>query len=330
MSTQNEAVVFPERDEVRIEVEDRPEPGAGELLIETRQSLISTGTELATLGGAFQRGTFPFESVGYSNVGSVVEAGDGVDEDWVGERVASPAPHARYVVQNAEMCQRVPEDVTDDEAAFQRLGAIAMNGVRKGRVEWGETVAVYGLGLVGQLAARFARVAGARTVVGFDVAEERLEYLPDADDVVGVNPASGAGDPVDLIEAAAGRRADAVIEATADVDAVPEECRVLRDRGRLVVLSSPREAGELDYYRHVHLPGHEIIGAHLSTHPSEATPADPWTVEAHHELFFDYADSGRVDLDGLVSHRFDYREAADAYRMLSEDRTRALGVVLEW
>ena len=326
--TGNETIVFPEAEVVEIEARERPEPGPEEVLVETRRSLVSTGTELALLTGAYQRGTFPFVP-GYSNVGRVVAVGDAVGDDVLGTRVATPTAHAAYVVAPREQCRPVPEDVSDEDAAFFRLAEIAMNGVRVGDVEWGESAVVFGLGLLGQLAVRICRLAGARPVIGVELAPERLSYLPELPGVIGVD--GNEDDWTDRIaDATDGRMADVVIEATGNADALSEESRALRKRGRLVVLGSPRDETRFDFYRNSHLPGTAIVGAHVTTHPSVATPENPWTEVRNGELFFDYLADGRIEVDSLISHRGPHTDASDSYETLVEERTRAMGVLFEW
>lgn len=324
----NPTVVFPESNEVI--VTDRPEPAVGpeELLVETRRSLVSTGTELALLAGRFQRGEFPFVP-GYSNVGRVVAVGDDVDERWVGERVATPTSHAAYTTATVAECRPVPDDVSDEAATFFRLAEIAMNGVRAGNVDWGETVAVFGLGLVGQLAVRLCRLAGARRVLGLEVADDRRAALPDRPEVVGVDSA-GDGWPDAVAAATDGDLADVVVEATGEAGLVEEEFRALRDGGRLVLLGSPRGVSEFDFYANCHLPGTTIVGAHVTSHPPAANTANPWTETEHGRLFFDYLVDDRLDVAPLISHRRPHHEAPDLFEMLREDRTRAMGVVLDW
>jgi 2-desacetyl-2-hydroxyethyl bacteriochlorophyllide A dehydrogenase len=260
----NPTVVFPEPREVAIEDRERPEPGEREVLIETDTTLISTGTELTVLSGDYpdgsvwdDYGTYPFEP-GYANVGRVVDA-DGT-HFAEGDRVATWAPHAKYVTAPADDCVRVPDDVTDQQASAFAIPQIAMNGVRRGRVDWGETVAVYGLGIVGQLAARFARVAGAERVVGVDVASERVSHLPDESGVTGLDPT--ASDPaVAIDDLTNGRMADAVFEATGNPEAIPEEFDVLTEQGRLVLLSSPHGETNLDFHDAVNAPSTELTSS---------------------------------------------------------------------
>lgn len=330
----NPTVVFPEARAVELQDRDRPTPVPDEVLIETGTSMVSTGTEITVLSGDYPAGShwdaygeYPFVT-GYTNVGTVVESGSEAAID-PGTRVASWSPHAAYVTAAADECIPIPEDLSDEQAVPFAIVQIVMNGIRRGRLTWGETVVVYGLGILGQFTARLCRFAGAETVVGVDLADERIDYLPDDPGVVGVNPAET--DPVDVVdEASDGRGADVAFEVTGNPDVIPREFATLRDEGRLVILSSPHGETTLDFHDHVNAPSHEIIGAHQMSHPPVATPQQPWTKERHADLYFSYLRQGRLSVADLFSHVRGYESAPDLYRELLEDRTGAMGVRLEW
>ncbi|HWC44465.1 MAG TPA: bi-domain-containing oxidoreductase [Actinomycetota bacterium] len=186
-----------------------PAGGPGGVLVRTRFSLISTGTELmklnesklSLLGKARARpdqvrkvvqsvsqqgvrATYrkvsdrldAYTPLGYSLSGEVVEVGAGVEGLAVGQRVACAgnryALHAEYNWVPRNLCVPVPEGVADEHAAFTTVGAIAMQGYRQSEARLGETACVIGLGLVGQLLVQLLRAAGVQ-VVGLDPSPER-------------------------------------------------------------------------------------------------------------------------------------------------------------
>jgi 2-desacetyl-2-hydroxyethyl bacteriochlorophyllide A dehydrogenase len=329
------AVVFTGEREVEFRERDRPEPAPDEVLIKTRRTLISTGTELTQLTHEVPEGSvwdeitdYPSVAPGYNSVGEVIEVGADVAADRLEERVATWSGHAAYSTATPEECYPVPEGVDDEEAAFFAMALIAMQGVRRGRVDWGEGVGVYGLGLVGQLASRFCHLAGARPVVGFDLAADRRAYV-DREGVRTADPTEA--DPADLFrEATGGRLAEVVFEATGNPEAIPGETEPLTEAGRLVLLSSPRGRTEFDFHDLCNAPSYEIIGAHQTSHPDYATPWNRFTQARHADLFFEYLEQEDLDVGGLVSHTYAPEEAADAYGMLLEDRMEALGVQFDW
>src|ERR1043165_7993842 len=232
----------------RTEVADVPAPSVepGTLLIETRCTLVSAGTErmlidfgkASLLGKVRQQpervravvdkiktdGLLPtidavrnkldqHLALGYCNVGVVVAVGAGVTEFAVGDRVASNGKHAEMVRVPKNLCARVPSEVSDEGAAFTVLGAIALQGVRLAQPTLGETVVVTGLGLIGLVAVQLLRANGCR-VLGIDVDERRLAVARE----LGAETVVAADDPVAAAQQLSrGRGVDAVL-ITASTD----------------------------------------------------------------------------------------------------------------
>jgi threonine dehydrogenase-like Zn-dependent dehydrogenase len=333
---ENPTVVFREPGVVQFEDRPLPSPAPGEVLLRTRRTLISPGTELTILSGDFVPGSawegygrFPFVA-GYSGAAEVAALGDGVEGVLVGDLVAAGTPHARWATVPARAVYPLRgADVPLDLMPFVTLAATVMNGVRRAQVGWGESVVVFGLGLLGQLAVRYCRLCGARPVVGVELIDARLALAPP--DVIALHPGRLAVRDV-VSSATRGRMADIVFEATGSSQLIPSEFEVLRrEQGRFVVLSSPRGAPTtFDFHDLANRPSHTIIGAHINSHPAVETPQTPWTLARNAELFFDLISDGELDLEPLVSHRLAFGEICDAYRTLLADRSKSLAVVLNW
>jgi threonine dehydrogenase-like Zn-dependent dehydrogenase len=327
-------VVFPAAGRLAVEARPVPAPGAGEVLLRTRVSLVSPGTELTVLDGGPEIGrewqalrSFPYVA-GYSNVGEVVAAGPGAGEEWVGRRVASHSPHAAYAVCRAAELRPVPDGVGDEAAALTTLAEVAMNGLRRAALTWGESVAVVGLGLLGQLAARLARAAGARPVFGIDVAPERLARLPPSPAFV---PLAGeAGGLAAALRDRLPAGVDVVAEASGNPRALPGGALLLRPQGRLLVLSSPAGASSFDFHDLCNRTSLTIVGAHYFSHPPQATWNEPWSAVRHAELFLAWLAAGDLAVADLVTHRFPGERAEQAYALLRARRSETLGVVLDW
>lgn len=329
-------VVFSGPRQVVIEDQARPAPEEEQVLIKTRRSLISPGTELTILSGEFppasawsNLGRFPFRA-GYSNVGEVIDVGPGVDQDWVGRRVASYTAHALYNTAHVSgVYPIVHHGVSDEDATFFTLAVTVMNGVRRAGVDWGESVVIYGAGILGQLAARFCRLCGARPVVVVDLAHDRLKLLPEDPAIVRVE--AGRDDVTSTVrEVTRERMADVVFEVTGNSSLIPSEFECLRRQGRFVVLSSPRGATCFDFHDLCNSPSHTIIGTHILSHPQHGELDLPWTVRRNGELFFDLIGDGEVRVAPLITSREPYTEAVRLYAMLLEDRSHSMGIVLEW
>jgi threonine dehydrogenase-like Zn-dependent dehydrogenase len=320
----------------RVEILDRPvpEPAVGEVLIRTRRSLISTGTELTLLSGRVREGSvwaglsrYP-QPVGYSNVGEVIAVAEGVDPAWVGRRVETHTCHALWVTCPVHELRAVPAGVTDEEATFCSLAEVAMNGLRRVGLTWGESVAVFGLGILGQLAVRLCALAGAAPIFGIEPSGFRRGLMPRGPVFHALDDWSG--DLEDVVRRLNAERAvDIVIELTGKPEVIAREPLLLRDQGRLLLLSSPRDATLFDFHDLCNRRSLTIVGAHGSSHPPTESPSTPWTGRRHGELFLDRLSAG-LSVRELVSHRFSYERAADAYCVLVEERDEAMGVVFEW
>ncbi|MCY3778662.1 MAG: alcohol dehydrogenase catalytic domain-containing protein, partial [Chloroflexi bacterium] len=133
--------------QVELESFDPPQPQPGQVLLRALTSLISPGTERAFfLGLDNTNANYPLYP-GYSFVGEVEACGAGVTKLRVGDRVVCPARHASQALVDADICLKAPASLPGDEAAFFNLLAIAMQGLRKARIELGEPVAILGAGL---------------------------------------------------------------------------------------------------------------------------------------------------------------------------------------
>lgn len=333
--TPSTRVVFAAPGQVRLERQELDAPGPGMALLETRRTLISTGTELTALTGDFPSGSvwaryiqYP-TGAGYSSVAVVREVGEGVEKVRVGDRVGSFAPHATLALRGVDSLWPVPDGVEDDAAAFATLAEIVMGGIRRSRLMFGEAVAIVGAGLLGQLAAHFCSRAGAWPVLVIDTASERLRTARamGATNTIEAN-AADAREEVERLTG--GRMADVVFEITGNPLAFPGAVRLARRLGRVVLLGSPRGPVTLDLHDEVHSLSLEIIGAHNSAHPAAETPNTPWPIARHTQLFFEWQAAGVLDVRPLITHRYSWRQTAEAYAMLLEDRTRALGVILDW
>ncbi len=332
----NPAVVFPEAKKAVIEELDIPCPGDGEVLIKSSCTMVSTGTEMTAFTGEYPPGSvwekyfkFPYYP-GYNNIGTVVEAGKGADKKMLGVKFATWGPHAAYSIQKSENLYPVMRDIPDEHAVFFTIAEIVMNGIRRSHVQWGESVVVYGLGLLGQFTAIFARRCGARPVFAVDVSEYRLNVLPDDNGIVKINTSHG-GDIIEIIKAHnKGKLADAVFEVTGNGGLIPSEFAALRPEGRFVILSSPREKKLFDFHDLCNNPSFTIIGAHNFSHPAVATPDNPWTMQRHVEMFFDMVGDGEVDAERMISRKVDYTHAAEIYGDLLKDRSKDMGIIIDW
>jgi len=334
LKTKTVVCVEPRR--VVVQEEDVPDLEPGTFLVKGKLSAISTGTELTLVTADFlpesvwaRLAKYPLK-LGYSHLGEVVAVGEGVDNVKVGDRVVGWKNHSQFVLyRKGEFCVKVPDGVPDEAAALFALAIISLNGVRRAKIQLGESAVVFGLGPIGIWAAQFARLSGARPVIGVDLLPERREWAKKA----GVDFVLDGKDPqlVDKISALTkGRMADVVFEVTGHPDAILDEVKVLRRQGRLIILSSPRGKTLFDFHDWCNWTSISIIGAHTSSHPPHENPEDPWTRERNTELFFELVRNKEVVAAELVTHRFKADDAPSAYQLLMTERGKTGIVLLDW
>ena len=343
----NPIIWFPEVRRAEIREEDVPVPGPGQYLLKSRVTLISTGTEMTAYCGEFEPGTSWEENFscpyypGYTCIGEIVDAGEGADRSLIGRRLATDQPHRAYGLcsgadplagdqfHGRTRFQLVPDGIADEDAVFSNIAVIVMNGIRASGIRWGESAVVFGQGLLGQFAARFLRLAGAFPVFACDVSDYRLSLLPDDPAIVRVNTRREDVEQV-IAEHNKGRKADCLIELTANADLLPLESSLLREKGRLVILSSPKKPVVFDFEDFCAVSSISIIGCHNFSHPVYPQADNPWTNDRHFEQYTDLIRYGMLDVRPLVSRVIPYTAAPEAYRALDADRGREMGIILDW
>ena len=347
-----------------------PIVGPGHVLISTRVSLISTGTErmLVEFGKAgwlkkarqqpdkvrqvLQKvrtdGILPAINVvmakldqplplGYCNCGRVLEVGGGVKGFAPGDRVVSNGPHAEVVCVPVNLCANVPDDISDDQAAFTVLSAVGLQGIRLAMPTLGETFAVVGMGLIGLITAQLLRANGCR-VVGIDIDGTRAEYARDCGVSTFVN--SSREDPVATAMAATnGRGVDGVLitTATKSNEPVSQAARMCRKRGRIVLVGvSGLELSRADFYeKELSFQVSCSYGPGRYDPDYEQKGQDypigfvRWTERRNFEAVLDLMVSGRLDVRPLIGKTVVLDKAPAVYEDLSGEGS-GLGILIEY
>lgn len=349
-----------------------PTAAAGQVLVRVRASAVSAGTERALvdfsksglLGKARRRPDLVRQmlrkarregilaawksaqgrlqqsmALGYSCAGVVVAVGAGVEDFVVGEAVACAgagyANHAEFVAVPENLCVRLPKGTSWDEAALTTLGAIALQGLRLSDVKVGETVAVIGLGLLGQLTLRLARASGCR-VFGIDLSETRVLLAREAG-VVAVTRENAEREGGIFTE---GRGFDAVLIAAdgATNDPIDLAAELARDRGVVVavgnvLLGVPRNAF---YRKELTLKVSRSYGPGRYDPSYEEGGLDypygyvRWTEQRNMAEFVRLLAAGDLTVKPLITHRLPIGAGIEAYSMISNGDRSALGVILEY
>lgn len=335
----NHLIVFTGRSQVELLEADIPVAGANQVLVKLEVSQISTGTELTYLEGNVGQGSawekdivFP-RYPGYSGIGKIVAVGEGVSEELIGKRIGTSLKHQQYQVVNMDRIgnglQFIPEGVAASDAVFATISCITMASIRGAKIRPGDVCVVFGAGLVGQLVARNARLAGASTVIVADVSDLRLGLAPKEPGFITINSKT-VDMPQYVLSQTEGRGADIVFETTSLPTLIETEAHCLCKRGTLVITSSPKGKSTLDF-EYCCRKGLTIIGAHNhAIHTPVETPADRWTRNNDTRYFLELASKKMIDVDQLHTHKYHYKDAVSAYEMLMADRTQALSVIIDW
>jgi predicted dehydrogenase/threonine dehydrogenase-like Zn-dependent dehydrogenase len=347
-----------------------PQVTTGQLLVRTRRSLISAGTErmmvdfgkanpldkarqqpdkvrmvlekiktdglMPTLDAIRNKLDQPLP-LGYCNVGAVLEVGKGVAGFEIGDRVASNGKHAEAVSVPVNLCARIPDEVSDDEAAFTVLGAIALQGIRLVQPTLGEAVVVTGLGLIGLLTVQLLHAHGCR-VLGIDFDEARLALAKSfGAEVVNLGACE---EPVGAAERfSRGRGVDAVIVTAATKSSEPmhQAALMCRKRGRIVLVGvTGLELSRDDFFKK-----ELTFQVSASYGPGRYDPNYEekgqdypvgfvrWTEQRNLEAVLDMMASGRLDVKPLISHRFILEQTELAYAVVGGSEP-SMGILLEY
>lgn len=362
----------------RILVDEIPAPmlkGMG-AIVQTRVSVVSVGTERAVtefasqdlIGKALRRPdlvrqlmrkirqdgivsayTASLErldvphALGYSSMGEVIEVGPSMTEFRIGDRAACAgggyASHAEIVYIPRNLMVKVPQAVSDEDAAFAAIGAIALQGVRVADLKLGETVVVIGLGLLGLLAVQIIKAAGCMAV-GTDIDPRRVEIAQKLGADAAVVTASDTLNQV-VMDLTSGRGADAVLITAATRSNAPTELagEISRRKGRVVAVGDvgmhipratyyPRELEyriSMSYGPGRYDPNYEEKGI---DYPHAYVP---FTERRNMETFLRLVSDGKVSPGRLVTHRYSILEAERAYEAVqSQDSDECLGVVFTY
>jgi predicted dehydrogenase/threonine dehydrogenase-like Zn-dependent dehydrogenase len=363
--------------EMRVEDVPAPVVQPGGVVVGNRFSVVSAGTERTTVEFARQsmigkarsrpdlvkqvinkvrqdglRATYKtvmssidqFTPMGYSSAGEVVEVGEGVDSVSVGDLVACAgggyASHAEVVYVPRNLVVPLPAGVTPEQGAFGTLGAIAMQGIRRAELMPGESVAVIGLGLIGQITVQILQAYGC-PVLGIDIDPAKIaaaqQYGMEASGVIGVDDLAGAAQTL-----SGGAGVDAVIITAATQTSGPVELagELARERGRVsavgdIGLNIPRRlyyAKELDM-RISRSYGPGRYDASYEEHGIDyPLPYARWTEQRNMAEFLRLVGTGRIDLAPIITHTFPIDRATDAYKLVIDnpDKETFLGVLLEY
>lgn len=330
----SKAIVFTGPRQVELVELEVKEPGPGELLLRTLVSQVSTGTELICFRGECDPDTHWAEFMapplypGYSAVGEVVAVGDGVSGFAVGDRLSSVHKHQQYATVPADsICSHpLPEDITDEQAAWGPLAFITQTGVRHAEHVLGDTAVVIGLGPLGQLTVQYLRLMGLWEILAIDTDQWRLDVAIQHGATQGF--LGDVGDAKQFVaKHTEGRLADVVYDVTGHYSVLPKALPLARDFGKVILLGDSPHPSRQQLTDDILNRQVKLLGTRSSWLPPQYAC---WTRVQQTELFLTYLRRGQMQVDDLVTHKIAPDDALELYPRLLADRSGTMGILYDW
>jgi predicted dehydrogenase/threonine dehydrogenase-like Zn-dependent dehydrogenase len=346
------------------------------VLVKTHYSLISAGTEGSTANTArksligkakerpqqvkqvietlIQQGPLQtyravtkkleaYSPLGYSSAGVVIAVGEGVSGFVIGDKVACAgvgyANHAEVVAVPVNLCVKLPEQADLKAAAYNTLGAIALQSIRQADLRLGETCAVIGLGLLGQLTGLMLKASGVQ-VIGIDVneapvslAKQHFAGLALTRDAVGIEK------KIESYTHGLGVDAVIIAAATPSTDPINFAGAIARKKGKVVILGAVPTGFERDpywYKKELELKMSCSYGPGRYDLNYEEKGIDypaayvRWTEKRNMEAFQQLLNDKRIDISYLTTHEFSLQDAPKAYDMIVNKTEPYLGILLAY
>ncbi len=330
-------IVFTEINTARlIDVPERL-PATGEVKVKTYVSTISCGTERANITGdpnvnatGAPLVSFP-RSGGYSSAGVVEAVGEDVISVKPGDRVVvSWGKHMnKNIVSEKNVVKIESDNVSFEDAAICHIGTFPMAAVRKTRLEVGESAMVMGLGILGLLAVKILRAAGAVPVVAVDPNSARREEALKCGADFAFDPLEA--DFSEKVKEVTGGGVNVAIEVTGVGAGLNEALDCMKKFGRVALLGCTRNAEfSVDYYRKVHAPGITLIGAHTIARPDEESHPGWFTQRDDIAAILKLCAMGRMSLSKMVKETHLPDECGEVYTRLIEDKNFPTVVQFDW
>lgn len=275
--------------------------------------------------------------LGYCHVGTIQSQGNNTSTFKIGERVVSNGPHADLVRVPKNLAAKIPDTVDDESAAFTVLASIGLQGVRLANPTLGENVAVIGAGLIGLLTIQLLIANGCR-VLAIDFDQNKLDLAKQFGANI-CNPADGE-DPIKAgMMFSRNQGVDAVIitASTSSSDPVSQAANMSRKRGRIVLVGvTGLELNRSEFYEKElsfqvscsYGPGR--YDDHYETQGNDYPLGFVrWTEQRNFVAILDMMAAGKINVKPLISHRFIFDDALQAYEELSNNKA-ALGILLNY
>ena len=362
--------------EMQVQEVPAPQLGKGMVLVKNHYSLISAGTESSTvkaarknlIGKAKERPqqfkqvidtlteqgpvqTYravskkleAYSTLGYSSAGEIIEVGEGVTEfsrgDWVACAGAGYAVHAEIITVPVNLVVKLDKKTNLKNAAYNTLGAIAMQGIRQADLRLGETCAVIGLGLLGQLTCLILKASGVR-VIGIDVSSSAVESARlNCTDLALERNSTGIDDQIHQFTDGIGVDSVIIAAATDSLDPINFAGAIARKKGKVIILGIVPTGFERDpnwYRKELELKMSCSYGPGRYDYNYEEKGNDypvayvRWTEKRNMQAFQQLIYSGSINIDYLTTHVIDFNMSPKAYDMILNKTEPYLGIILKY
>lgn len=313
-------------------------PARNQVCVRTVYTVISAGTERANLIGEVNisgkkedcNDRFP-RRLGYCGVGVVESVGSEVRKVRVGDRVVTYfGKHSQFnLLPEANVFPIRYDNVTDLDAAPMVIAGFPAEGIRKARLEYGESCMIVGLGILGLIGVKLAQIAGAVPVLAVDPNPDRRALAMQFGADHALNPLDE--DFVDRVKTLTnGKGANVMMEASGNSGALRSALRACAPMARVTLVGCTRTPDVYDLYHDVHYPGINMIGANNFARPKFESYPGNWTAEDDIEAMLRLIAYGRMDLKPLVSEIHSPADAPEVYTRLANDRNFPIGVAFDW
>jgi len=327
-------VVFPKVNEVQLEeVEVDIKVGTNEILIETLTTIVSPGTELACLSGLANWAVFPF-CPGYGAIGKVIEIGTNIKNIKVGDIILTYSNHASHAKAQV-IAVKVPEGLDPVKAVFARMANVSITSLRVSKVELGDSVAVIGLGLVGNLTAQLFQIGGCN-VIGLDKIEKRIEVakLCGIEKVINIEK----DDPVKgVLKFTNGKGCEVVVDATGNPAASLFAPKIAAKYGEVILLGSyfdrKLETNVTELLDRIHYSHYGCItfkGAHEWRYPSNESQFYKHSHERNAKINLNFIAENKLKIEPLLTHLVKPEKCSEVYSGLRDKPNEYIGVVFDW
>lgn len=308
------------------------------VLVRTEYTAISAGTERDNLRDEPNlyciRGTeappFP-RHYGYSGVATVLKAGPSCKRVREGQRVVVYfGTHAKYnIFPESKLFPILYDDIPTDVAALMVIAGFPAEGVRKARLEFGESAMVMGLGILGLIAVQLCKQAGGAPVIAVDPQKTRRELALKIGADYALDP-TASGFLQCVQELTDGRGVQVAVDAAGNAGATSQALECLAQFGRITLLGCTRHHGQYDLYHLVHGKGVQVIGANNLARPQMESHPGNWTAYDDNYAIQKLIHFNKLDMRPLINEIHAPTDAPAVYDRLLYDRDFPIGVLFDW